>query len=185
MDTTTMENPIFKLMRIHDQQGGTQSNQIQNQININSMQKSGEMNQMLVGMNPIMGTQQLEQNAAQMQQLAWQLQMQHIQQIQQIQQMKEMQHILNQNQIRVPGGKNIFFRKNGENAPPLMIQCIDNEKVSVIIKRYRTKANDYDKSKRFIFNAKQLNESLTVAEAGLTDNSNIFVVTTEGVKGGY
>ena len=96
----------------------------------------------------------------------------------------------NQNQLntgRAPGGKNIFFRKNGtgEKDPPLMIQCMDNEKVSEVIKRYRTKANDHDNSKRFIFNAKQLNESLTVAEAGLTDNSNIFVVTTKGVKGAY
>jgi len=27
--------------------------------------------------------------------------------------------------------------------------------------------------------------SLTVGEAGLTDNANIFVVTTRGVKGAY
>ncbi len=37
--------------------------------------------------------------------------------------------------------------------------------------------------KKFIFNAKALNPSLTVAEAGLNEGANIFVVNTAGVKG--
>ena len=83
-----------------------------------------------------------------------------------------------------PGGISVFFRKSGtgQSDPPIMIQCTLNEKVSELIKRYRTKSNDHQ-PKRFIFNAKQLNETLSCAEAGLTNNSNIFVVTTEGVKG--
>ena len=83
------------------------------------------------------------------------------------------------------GGKCVIFRKSGqgENSAPIMIQCNDNEKISEIVQRYRTKSGDADTSKKFIFNAKQLNLGLTVAEAGLTDNANIFVVTTRGVKG--
>ena len=45
------------------------------------------------------------------------------------------------------------------------------------------KSQDYDESKKFIFNAKNLAPSLTVAEAGLIDNSYIFVVATKGIKG--
>ena len=54
-----------------------------------------------------------------------------------------------------------------------------------LCQRYRTKSSDTDTSKKFIFNAKQLNPALSVAEAGLTDNANIFVVTTRGVEGAY
>ena len=45
-------------------------------------------------------------------------------------------------------------------------------------------ANDFGTKIRFIFNAMPLNQSLTVAEAGLSDNSNIFAMYTENVRGG-
>lgn len=67
------------------------------------------------------------------------------------------------------------------NPPPVNIYCLRNEKVSDIIHKYRKKSNDYE-SKKFVFNAKNLNQSLTVAEAGLINDSNIFVVRN-GVKG--
>ena len=66
-----------------------------------------------------------------------------------------------------------------------MIQCNDNDRLSDVIQKYRNKADDRDPTKRFIYNAKQLNTSLTVSEAGLPDNANIFVVTTKGVKGAH
>ena len=47
------------------------------------------------------------------------------------------------------------------------------------------KTGDYDQEKKFIFNAKLLNQDLSVAEAGLHNNSNIFVVATKGIKGAY
>ena len=87
------------------------------------------------------------------------------------------------------GGMSIIFRVSGagggQNGPPLTIQCLAEEKVSDLIQRYRTKANDHDTSKKFIFNAKALNTDLSVAEAGLTNNANVFVVTTKGVKGAH
>ena len=45
------------------------------------------------------------------------------------------------------------------------------------------KSQDYDESKKFIFNAKNLVPSLSVSEAGLINNSNIFVVATKDIKG--
>ena len=64
------------------------------------------------------------------------------------------------------------------------IQCILDEKVSKVIERYRMQANDVETNKNFIFNAHLLNPTLTVAEAGLSDNSNIFAISTESVRGG-
>ena len=86
------------------------------------------------------------------------------------------------------GGLNVIFRvsgQGGQGVPPVMIQCMPNEKVSDLIQRYRTKSGDNDKSKKFIFNAKNLVEDMTIGQAGITNNGNIFVVTTKGVKGAY
>ena len=63
------------------------------------------------------------------------------------------------------------------------VQCNHNEKVSELIERYRNKSGDYDTSKKFIFNAKNLDDHLTLAEAGIYNGSNIFVVNTVGIKG--
>ena len=67
----------------------------------------------------------------------------------------------------------------------IAVQCSSDEKVSKIIEKYRSKANDRDDTKRFIFNAKELNKNLTASEAGLQNRANVFVVTTKGVKGAY
>ena len=66
---------------------------------------------------------------------------------------------------------------------PIKIQCWDDDKISEIIQRYKSKANDYDDNKKYIYNAKPINPNLTVGEAILGDNANIFVVTTKRVKG--
>ena len=90
----------------------------------------------------------------------------------------------NQNQT---GGICVIFRASGANqgekSAPIMVQCLPNDKVSDVIERYRTKSQDRDPSKKFIFNAKNLNLDLTVQQAGFTNNANIFVVTTKGIKG--
>ena len=73
----------------------------------------------------------------------------------------------------------VIFRKSGSDQnghPPVMIQCLLTDKVSDIIDKYRNKSNNHDKKVRFIFNVKNLDESLTVEEAGLTNFSSIFVV---------
>ena len=88
----------------------------------------------------------------------------------------------------------VFFRdgKLGTNnrviedieGPRLAILCKNDEKVSEIIERYRTKSNFHEEA-RFIFNAKNLNVDLTVAESGIQNNSNIFVISLKGIKGAY
>ena len=72
-----------------------------------------------------------------------------------------------------------FYGQNFINKAPIMIPFDYDEKVSSLIAKLRNKCNLTEYVK-FIFNAKSLNESLTVAEAGLTNNSNVFVVKTFG-----
>ena len=94
-----------------------------------------------------------------------------------------------QNQeMQTPMGSNnnitlVFRTSQDVNELPLKIQCTKSEKISDVIERYRTKAVDHDTTKKFIFNARELDSNATVDEAGLYDGSNIFVVTTKDIHG--
>ena len=86
------------------------------------------------------------------------------------------------------GGLCVIFRASGQNeqaGAPIMVQCMPDDKVSSVIDKYRNKSGDKDPTKKFIFNAKNLVTSLSVSEAGITHNANIFVVATKGIKGAY
>ena len=74
-------------------------------------------------------------------------------------------------------GITIIFKENGKET--CFIQCLTDEKISDIIKRYRLKSDNQNPDVRFIFNAKKLNKGLTVAEAGLGNYSNIYVIQTK------
>ena len=82
----------------------------------------------------------------------------------------------------------VIFRPSkitGQASSPIgiMIMATPKEKVSELIEKYRMKSGDLDPTKKFIFLAKNLNPSLTCAEAGMVEGSNIFVVATKGIKG--
>ena len=57
---------------------------------------------------------------------------------------------------------------------PIMINCKKNDLISTVIERYRNLSNIHDKSYKFIFNNKELDENLTVEESGIVNNSNII-----------
>ena len=86
---------------------------------------------------------------------------------------------------------NVKFRAGGlqrqtqqDNSDPgIVIQCTLDEKLSVIVDRYKNKSGDDITDKKFVYNAKNLNLTLTAAEAGLINNSIIFVLNTKNVKG--
>ena len=61
--------------------------------------------------------------------------------------------------------------------------CTYDEKVKKVIKRFCNKLGLNYKYLKFIFNAKNLDPNLTIAEAGITDMSNIFIIEPEGIKG--
>ena len=75
----------------------------------------------------------------------------------------------------------VFFQSSYNHS--FDVQCKMNEKVSELIKRYRNESGDYD-PKKFIFNAKILNPSLTIFEAGILDNTIIYVNNIGKIKGG-
>ena len=50
-----------------------------------------------------------------------------------------------------------------------------NDLISTLIEKYRNLSNIHDKSYKFIFKNKELDENLSVEESGIMNNSNIIV----------
>ncbi len=79
-------------------------------------------------------------------------------------------------------GLNVIFitasEATGKASATIMVQCMPDDKVSDVIKKYRNWVNDRDPSIKFIFNDKNLSPSLSVYESDITNNANIFVFTT-------
>ena len=175
----------------------------------------GQMNPQMLGndmQQQMMQQQMMQQQMMQQQMMQQQMMQQQMMQQQMMAQAQAqaqqaaMQSILNQNGTgtgqgntapanNMPssapspgGGISVIFRASGatgQASAPIMVQCMPDEKVSQVIEKYRSKSGDKDDSKKFIFNAKNLAPGLTVAEAGITNNANIFVVATKGIKGAF
>ena len=109
-------------------------------------------------------------------------------------QMMNQNHMMNPNQNFNQNQDNesdciyVTFRRSSANEnekpKPISIKCRINEKVSDLIDKYRAESGDRDETKKFIYNAKVLHPSLTLSQAGIMNNSYIFVVVTQGIKGG-
>ena len=84
--------------------------------------------------------------------------------------------------IFVLHGIYVNFRVSEQTLKPIRFLCNPGDKISDIIKEYRKLSGDYDQSKKFIFNAKDLNQSLCAWEAGIENNANIFVVSAKRLK---
>ena len=69
---------------------------------------------------------------------------------------------------------NVNFRKPKKNA--VIVQCRLNQKVSELIEKYIAISGDNNKKNRFIYNSKVLHSSVTLDEAGITNNSNVYVI---------
>ena len=155
-----------------------------------------QMQQPMMEPQPMMQQQMMQQQMMQQQMMQQQMMQQQMMQQQMLQQQAqaqqaEMQRILNQpsSSIQMSSGVPsqsqgvgfcIIFRKSGavgQASNPIMVQCMPDEKVSEIIEKYRSKSGDRDPTKKFIFNARPISQTLTVAETGLSNNANIFVVT--------
>jgi arginyl-tRNA--protein-N-Asp/Glu arginylyltransferase len=108
-----------------------------------------------------------------------------------MQQNRKKQKLIQQNikqqmeQNQADNNCNVIFRVSGKGigAPQITIQCQANERISSLINKYRTKSGDSEQKKRFIFNAKALNPTLTAAESGLSNNSTIYVINLKGLEG--
>ena len=78
----------------------------------------------------------------------------------------------------------LFYKKSNEFELPIEIQILSEEKVCDLIEKWRAKVGDNDSSLEFMLNDKYLDQSLTLAEAGIDINDTIYVVRTKGIKGG-
>ena len=161
-------------------------NQKNNNMNMNQMQQQFVEQQQ---MNPMMQQQMMQQQILQQQMLQQQLMQQQMMANAQAQaQQVAMNNILNNFDNQISNEITVFFRKSGSTgqpSPPIEIKCQTNEKVSEIIEKYRIKSGDYDLTKKFIFNARELHPNLSVAEDGIYNQSNVFVVTTKKEENYY
>ena len=174
MNNMNMMNPMMNnQMNMMNQM--TQMNM--SQMNMNQMNPMmNNMNSMMNNMNPMMNNMNM-MNQGTMMNAAMNMQNNN----------NNMANMGNMNSQPPQNNSqyiNVYFRAGaqGENGH-IMIQCTMNDKVSDLIERYKTKSQEDVSKKKFIFNAKALNPSLTVSEAGLQEGANIFVVNTAGVKG--
>ena len=129
-----------------------------------------------------MMAQQMLQNQMMIQQLSQQLsQQQNISQ-----KIKQQSNIMNSNVDQNNNILDIIFHTQKDNEIESLIittQIQENEKVSKLIEKYRQKSEDYSETKKFIFNATELNPRLTCKESLLTDGSVIKVIDIKNVKG--
>ena len=73
----------------------------------------------------------------------------------------------------------VFFKRNWDRDLPIIpVLTNPEEKVKDLIIKYRMKSGDQDLTEKYIFNAKHLEETLTVAETGITNNAYIYVLQT-------
>ena len=76
----------------------------------------------------------------------------------------------------------IFEKKNGGQT--INIRISSDSKVVTAINTYKLKANmTNEDDAKFIFNGKQLNYDLTLAESGLMNGSKITVISIKDVEG--
>ena len=193
MDSMMMNNSIIDQMDMNQKNTMMMMNQMSmnNQMNPNMMMM---MNQMSMNnqMNPFMMIQMMMMNQMRMNnQMNPNMMMNQInledEKKMNCQNNKQISDKEKINDKGNQGGIIAIFRQSdnkGKESDAISIQCLNDEKASDIIQKYRWKSGNNDLTMKFIYNAKNLNPSLTVAEAGLTMNANIFAVTTKGVKGG-
>ena len=206
-DLTSLQNPIFKIMAQQDQMLGSSitEEEIQNHkyklknlisklINTHNIDEEVSINNEIKNETEFLSSlfkikkNDINQNKNSNMQMQQQMMQQQMVQQQMMQQQMmaaaQMQNILND---PINAGISVVFRPSGSpnnflKMAPIRVPCDPNEKVSSIIEKYRMQTGDYDPDKKFIFNAKNLRPSLTLAEAGLINNSDIFVVKPKGIK---
>ena len=93
----------------------------------------------------------------------------------------------NNNIINSNNKISIHFRfKVNEKTEIITIKCSYKEKFMDVINKIKPKIKHKIKNFKnikFIYNAKSVHPNLTLCEAGIIDNANIFIVTTRGVNG--
>ena len=97
--------------------------------------------------------------------------------------MEQMMNQMNENNFNQREKINVIFRSGSpdDNRMPYLMECFPDNKLSDIFEEYKKQTKNMDDGK-FIYQARALNPKLTVSEAGLTNNANIFVVKNHSSK---
>jgi len=189
MDSMMMNNSIIDQMDMN-QKNTMKMNpmMMMNQMKMNNQMNPNMMNNQMIMMNQMNMNNQMDPNMMnnQMMMMMNQINLEdekkmNCQNNNQISDKEKINDKGNQGEISV------YFRQSGIEGREFglsSIQCLKDEKASDIIQRYREKSGNNDPTKKFIYNGKNLSPSLTVAEAGMTNGANVFVVSTKDVKGG-
>ena len=74
----------------------------------------------------------------------------------------------------------VFMQRSG--AKKITLQVNSQDLVSEAISKYKSKSKDNDPSK-FIYSGKELSPTLTLAQAGLNNNSQILVISLVDLEG--
>ena len=168
-----------------------QQNMMNNQIMINNQNNMNMMNplvmqQIMNTMNYLMQQNMIQQNIINQLMTQQNISNQNVSQVFNLQQLQNNMNIF-QPQAEAPNNITVRFEgqaRGGRPPPPINIQCNLNDKVSTLLQAYRKKTKDYDPEIKFIFNSKRLHESITLDEAGINNNSLIFVLNGKNLTGG-
>ena len=183
-----MQNPqqmINPQLIMAQQNMMNQQNMINNQNNMNMMNPL-VMQQIMNTMNYLMQQNMIQQNIINQLMTQQSISNQNVSQVFNLQQHQNNMNIF-QPQAQAPNNITVRFERQareGRPPPPINIQCNLNDKVSTILQEYRKKTKDYDPEIKFIFCSKRLHESITLGEAGINNNSLIFVVNSKTLTGG-
>ena len=174
-----------------------QFNQFNQPFNMNNMNNNFNMNQAMMNMNQLMGMPN-NMNQAQFMQMInsnpmmlmmWNQMvqnMQNMQNMQNIQNMQNMQGMQNMTPNNMNISQNNRFQINlnfiDTNGNKFIIHTEPDEKMSSVINKYINKSNDFNNN-YYLFNGKRIVQSLTVAELGLNDASEIHVANAGNIIG--
>ena len=97
-------------------------------------------------------------------------------------QFAQMNQNIQPNMFNIQDNKyNIIFEQKAGGSTMTM-QTTPDELVSALLQRYKGKMQ-YDGIMKFIFNGQNLNENLTLKQAGLKNGSKILVIGTKDIEG--
>jgi len=181
-----------------------QFNQFNQPINMNNMNNNFNMNQAMNNMNQMTGMANNNMTQAQFIQMVNSNPMMLMMWNQMLQNMQNQnrfnnQFVQNNNQMMQGNGQNMAFNMNNfnnnqgnpnqiniafvdNNNKKVMIQTTPEEYMSSVINKYINKSGD-NNINLYLYNGKRVVQSLTVAELGLMDGTEIYVSNIGEVKG--
>jgi len=191
-ETTGMQNPIFKIdqeNKMNSQMMNINMNMDQeNMMNYNkNMFQGNMMNDQMINQNMNMGkgNMMIDPIMNQMKNNNQMIAMNQMNKMMNNMQLNKNKSSQNEDDHKKYPFINVEFRTDAQNnSKRYRIQIKFEEKVSELIKKYRSISNDNDLTKKFICNSKRLNYGLTIAEAGIINDSIIYVISVKNIKGG-